>query len=400
MKELSYFWLLFKITLARLCRQRWLLAGLVPLCLLLPLLAGEGAQAALLRGVEFSPVTLALTAPEGDGTPRLLEQVMGEMEDISQYCRFTALEEEQALEALESGAAAAVLVLPGEFIQGVMEGENPDLRLIVNGDRPLESLLLLWAGQSASDILSAFQSGVYGVLELYEQAPPPGLTREQVVREINLEYIRLALDREEMFSVETVSATRTLPVALHYALALLACFALSAAPLLRPLYTGSWMGFQRRLRAAGRGSGTGYFAALTAGAAVLLALLAPALAVLDGGRPTLLLAAAGMALWCSAAGGLLCLALPGTAPCGSAAFVLALAGLVLAGGLVPPALMPAGLRAVSWLSPVSWLMELAAWPMGFPPAVPSLVCLLGTGGGAVCLSLGLYRRRTEEEAGL
>ena len=79
------------------------------------------------------------------------------------------------------------------------------------GDRPLESLLLLWVGQSASDILSAFQSGVYAVLDLYAQDPPPGLGRDQVVVDINLRYITLALDRTGFFRTEEVFATGALP---------------------------------------------------------------------------------------------------------------------------------------------------------------------------------------------
>ena len=147
---------------------------------------------------------------------------MGEMEDIRQYCRFLAMEEDAALNALKAGEVTAVLALPEDFIQGVMRGDNPDLRLIVSGGRPLETLLLLWVGQSASDILSAFQGGVYAVLELYGEDPPPGLTRDQVVLDINLRYIRLALGRGGLFQTEQVSATRALPIPLHYGLDLMA----------------------------------------------------------------------------------------------------------------------------------------------------------------------------------
>ena len=253
MKGLRYFEKLTALTMGKLCQQRWLLAGLVLLCLLLPLGAGRAAEALLSRGVNFAGVTLAITAPEGDNVPQLLEQFMGEMEDIAQYCDIVALEEGAALEALSRGEVTAVLVLPERFIQGVMWGENPDLRLIVAGDRPLESLLLLWVGQSASDILSAFQGGVYAVLDLYQAAPPPGLTRDQVVVDINLRYISLATGRADMFQTEMVTATQALPIPLHYALSLAAFFALSAAPVFVPLYGGDWLRFQRRLRAAGRG---------------------------------------------------------------------------------------------------------------------------------------------------
>ena len=398
MKTVGYFGLSLKLTLDRLCQQRWLLAGLVLLCALLPLGAGRAAGQLFSQGVDFAGVTLAVTAPEGDETPRLLEGYMGEMEDIAQYCQFRGMTEADALEALRAGEVTAVLVLPENFIQGVMDGGNPDLRLIVDGERPLESLLLLWVGQSACDILSAFQSGVYAVLDLYAQSPPPGLSRDQVVVDINLRYIRLALDRGELFQSRTVSATGVLPVHLHYALTLLAYLGLSAAPLFLPLYSGSWMGFQRRLRAAGRGPLAGCLSGVTAGAAALFLLLAPALLLLGEGPPLpLLVAALGMAVFCSIFCALCCLAWGSAAGCGGLSFAVSLASLALAGGVVPPVLLPGALRRLTGLSPVTWLARLAAGPMGYETPLSVWIALGLTGIGMTLLSLRLYRRRMDRE---
>lgn len=402
MDTLRFFGIYLNLTLGRLCRQRWLLAGLALLCLLLPLGAGRAAGELLSRGVDFSPVTLAVSAPEGDQVPLQLEQFMEEMEDVAQYCRIVSMDEEAALAALARGEVAAVLDLPQDFIRGVMWGENPDLRLIVSGDRPLEALLLLWVGQSASDILSAFQSGVYAVLDLYEEAPPPGLTRDQVVFDINLRYISLALDRTGMFQTRELSATRTLPVPLHYALALLSYFALSAAPLFVPIYSGGWLRPQRRLRAAGRGVAVGYWAGVLAGALLLLPLLLPAL-LLAGGGPSLPLlgAALGMALFCSVFSSVCCLVSRSAAGCGLLAFTVSLISLALAGGIVPPVLLPGPVRRLSALSPVSWLQRLAVGAVGRSPDPSAVLCLTASGAVLAALALSLYRRRTDSgEVGL
>lgn len=402
MSDLRFFGKYFILTMGQLRQQGWLLAGLVLLCLLLPLGAGRAAGELLSRGVDFSPVTLAVSAPEGDQVPLQLEQFMGEMEDVAQYCRIVSMDEEAALAALARGEAAAVLDLPQDFIRGVMWGENPDLRLIVSGDRPLEALLLLWVGQSASDILSAFQSGVYAVLDLYEEAPPPGLTRDQVVFDINLRYISLALDRTGMFQTRELSATRTLPVPLHYALALLSYFALSAAPLFVPIYSGGWLRPQRRLRAAGRGVAVGYWAGVFAGAILLLPLLLPAL-LLAGGGPSLPLlgAALGMALFCSVFSSVCCLVSRSAAGCGLLAFTVSLAALALAGGIVPPVLLPGPVRGLRVLSPVSWLQRLAVGAVGRPPDPSAVLCLTASGAVLAVLALSLYRRRTDSgEVGL
>lgn len=400
MRGLRFFGKYFILTLGQLRQHSWLLAGLVFLCLLLPLGAGRAAGYLLSQGVDFQGVTLAVSAPEGDDTPRLLERYMGDMEDIARYCRFTAMDRKQALAALEAGKVTAVLDLPENFIQGVMWGENPDLRLIVAGDRPLESLLLLWVGQSACDILSAFQSGVYAVLDLYEASPPPGLTRDQVVADINLRYIRLALDRGSLFQLQEVSATGTLPVALHYALSLLAYLALSAAALFVPVYSGGWLRFQRRLRGAGRGISAGCFSGIAACTWVLFLLLAPGLVLTGRGSiPALLGAALGMAVFCAIFCALCCLLSGSAAGCGALSFLIALLSLFLAGGVIPPVLLPGTVRKLSALSPVTWLIRLAALPMGYGMPRSAWLGLTLSGTGMLVLCLVLYRRRVERKEG-
>ena len=396
MSRLRFFGKFTCLTLGKLCQQRWLLAGLALLCLLLPLGAGQAAGHLLSRGVEFSGVTLAVTAPEGDNVPQLLEQYMGEMEDIAQYCKIVSMDGETALDALRRGEITAVLMLPERFIQGVMWGENPDLRLVTAGDRPLESLLLLWVGQSASDILSAFQSGVYAVLDLYEENPPPGLTRDQVVLDINLRYISLATGRSHMFRPETVLATQTLPISLHYTLALAAYFALAAAPVFVPVYSGDWLRFQRRLRCVGRGVSAGYFSGVFAGIPALLLLLYPALLITGAGRPLPLLGAALlMSIFCSVFCSLCCLSTGSAAGCGVAAFAVSLLSLALAGGIVPAVLLPGPVRQLSELSPVTWLLRLAAWPMGYELPLTAWLCPALSTAGMAALALALYRRRVD-----
>ncbi len=205
-----------------------------------------------------------------------------------------------------------------------------------------------------------------------------------------------------MFRTREISAVRTLPIPLHYALALISYFALSAAPLFVPIYSGDWLRPQRRLRAAGRGTAFGYWSGVMAGAVFLLPLLLPSLALAGGGAPLSLTASAlGMALYCSLFCSVCCLASRSAAGCGAAAFTISLAWLTLAGGIVPPVLLPGPMRKLSWLSPVAWLMELAACPMGYE-ASPSVLILLAVSGAAMAVSaMALYRRRTDSgEVGL
>lgn len=365
MGTLKVFRVSLNLTMGKLCRQLPLLAGLSLLCALLTLVGGRMAGEALSRGVDFSGITLAVTAPEGDDTPRLLEQYMGGMEDIRGYCRVEAMEEAAALRALKEGRVAAVLALPEDFIQGVRQGTNPAVRVIVDSGRPLESLLTLWVGQSAADMLSAAQAGVYGVLDLYDQGITGGLSWDQVMMEINLRYIQWILNRQEVAARQTVLPTGSLPVEQHYALSLFFWLMLSLTPLLAWNYQGAWIRGWRRLSWVGRSPLTGLAASLAASWAVLALLVWGTLWLVLGAGPA---AAVPAALCCGlflAVHAALCALVTGsTAGCAGLSFLLSFAALVLAGGIVPPVLLPELAARLGELTPIAWMRALAAEGMG------------------------------------
>ncbi len=397
----TLFYRLTGLTLKRLCRQLWLLAGLAALCAALPLLAGRAAEAALSGGAAFSGITLAVTSPEDGGLPRHLAQLLGGMDDLSRYCRVEAMDREEALAGLEAGRVTAVLELPEDFVRGVQSGENPGLRIIVDGERPLESLLTLWAGQSAADLLAAAQSGIYAVLAEYDQSPPGGLSREQAVAEINIKYVQWTLNRQNLFREEKLLPTGALPIALHYELSLLSFLFLSTAPLFAWSCQEPWLSGLRRLRYARRsplwGLAAGWAACFLTGTAAafpaLLAFRLPAIEALE----TAAIWAVFFAAWTSACA----LLTESAAGCGGLSFLTSLLALALSGGVVPPVLLPEAARPAMDASPVAWMRALAAEPLGYAAMDRPAGRLLAAAAGLCLLSGWLYVRRTaRKEAGL
>lgn len=398
MGALILFQKLTGLTLGRLCRQLWLLAGLAALCALLPLAAGRAAEEALSGGPGFSGITLAVTAAPGDPLPEQLERAMGGMADVRQYCSIRAMTQEEALAALAAGEATAVLELPEDFVRGVQRGENPAVRILADGSRPLESLLTLWVGQSASDLLAATQAGIYAVLEEYGQSPPPGLSRDQAVMEINLKYVQWALNRREAFREEALLPTGALPIGLHYQLSLLACLVLSTAPLFAWMYQGSWVSGLRRLRCARRSPlwalGAALFSCWAAAGAALAAVLAAALGLPIGEAVrTAAVWSAFFSAWTACCS----LLTSSAAGCGAVSFLLALGLLAVSGGIVPPVLLPEGLRRAGELSPAAWMREAAAEPLGYGGAGRPAETLLAAAGVLCVLSALLYLRRAGEK---
>lgn len=401
MKTVTFFLRLTARSLAAFRKQVWLLAAVLVCCLVLPPAVGPAAQSLLEDGISFSGLTLAVTAPEGDPTPGLLEKYLGNMRDVSRYCSMVAMDEAAAKHALETGEVTAVLVLPENFVQGVLNGSNPDVEVLVSGERPLESLLTLWVGQSAADLLSCVQAGVYAVQEAWESSPPDGLPWDQVKMEINLRYIAWTLNRQKLFEERELAATGLLPVVLHYGLALTAYLGLSLAPLFCCLHTRQRRVFQRRLRCAGRNSIWSYGSDLLASWLVQFVLLAgPVLLLVEGALWARLAAAAGAALFCALFGNLCCLLTGSAANCGLLAFGVSLVSLVVAGGILPPILLPEFVRQLQWLSPVTWLQRLLAMPMELTEGNHIMFWVMGLAAlGMAVISAVLYDRRiTEQEA--
>ena len=376
-----------------------LLAGVALLCFLLPLLLMPLAETLLTQGVSFSGVTLAITAPEGDPVPELLEQILPNMNDVKQYCTVQAMDRQEALESLEKGEITAILALPEDFIQGIMNGTNPDVELIVRGDRPLEALLTFWIGQSASDMLAAFQSGIYAVLNLYAENPPADLSYQQVVTQINLRYVTWMMNRQDLFRVQMISTTQQLPVGTHYGLSLLAYLGLSLAPFFMVVFDGSWISAQRRFRTAARKSGVFYCASLTACWIVeFLLLFIAQLVLLKGNIFAILFSSALCSLFCAVFGSVCCLLTPDTGSCGLLSFGSSLVFLVLSGGVLPPVLMPGILRELVSCWPVTWLrntMALATEDFDLQPdsfAALAISTILMMGFGWL-----LYHRRGKTE---
>ncbi|MCR5648210.1 MAG: ABC transporter permease [Oscillospiraceae bacterium] len=389
MSSLRLYFDLFIRDLKKLCRQWILPAGLVLFCAVL--LAGPAAARLLADGIEFDGMTIAVTAPEGDATPELVEQVGGNLRDVRQYCSFRAMSRGEAEEALAAGEVAAVLDLPGGFLEGVMVGTNPDVTLTVESGAPLKALLACTFGHAASDMLTAFQASIYDVIDSYEASPPAGLSYDDMIFAINLRTIGWALGREACFKIREVSATGALSPAEHYAYSLLAYLALACAPLAAALYAPARLRARKRLRAAGHGAPVCWLSSVCASAAVLLPVIFAVSLLIGAGPLNALLAAVVWAAFAGLGYAFVSLLTPNVSGCGTIAFLAALAALFISGGIVPPVLLPAAVQKLSPLSPVTGMRALAAGT----PDPAALAALAAEGALLAVLGALLYKRRME-----
>ncbi len=370
----------------KLRREVLLSAGLSLFCVFFALHIGSAAERTLQSGVDFSTLTIAVTAPEGDSTGEMLSLWLGKMKDIKSYCTFLPMTAQEGEAALRRGEVGAVLSLPSGFVDGVLAGENPDVTLTVSEKQPLDALLAAWVGGSAADILTTFQQGIFAVLSVYDAAPPQGLSRDDVVLSVNLRYINETLSRGDAFETLTVRATGALAPAQHYGLSLAAFFLFLLAPIPAPLYAPALLRAQRRLRCLGYGAAIPFTSAIAAGFAVLLPsaliLLAPQRAA-----PAAPLWALAASLW----GGVLCLLIRSDAARASVSFLTSLLLLFLAGGILPQTVLPSALRTLSRFTPVAAMRNVAAGDTS------ALVLLLGYSSLLLLTGFALYRKGGQQD---
>lgn len=386
------------LLLARLRRR---LVALVGVTVCACLLAGVAGQVLSAREGQSSPIRLHLviTAPgEELSLAQTMAGYLSAMEDMASYCTFSAADPDQAQVMLDRGEATAVIALPQGFLGDVLSGVNTPPTLITGTGRPLESWLAGWLGESAAGLLTSAQAGIYAVLALYDGLEDPALTRDEVTWGINLQYISAVLNRQALFSTETVRATGALSVGDHYALGTLVCLLLLSAPLFCPLFRGGDLdAFLRRSRAAG--------VPIPLPGALALALTWGVYTLLFWGAGGAMIHLLGGSFWAAALPAACCgLAAAGLAgvcavispgQTGACLICLGLTGgaALAAGCLLPPALLPAPVRALGAWSPVGWMRQALAAPLGYPSSPLWPLWLAGLG---LCLAaLGGYflRRR-------
>ena len=349
--------------------------------MILVLLTG-GAAFGAARRMEKEPlavsVDIGVVVRGDDRITRLALVYVENMESAAKLCRFVQVSEEDGRHMLAEGELAALVVLPEELVEGIMDGRNPSVDVLFPRDARLEAMLFRELAEAGEGLLRVAQAQIYGAGDTAVQY---GLTDELSVMEAEIDSFNLAfaLDRLALYDEERVSATGRLSVAQHYAASGIVLFLLLSGMAAYSVMQPEPAAFRRQLMRAGVGGlwqnlcrwlcGFLYLLCLAGVLCVVwwgIRLCAPEAAMrlqeilMSAGRRgiggrigmLLLVLAAAASFHCmiySASGsrtsGILLL------------FLLSIAAVYLSGGFVPPAFLPGAVRTVGEALPVSWMIR-------------------------------------------
>lgn len=134
-----------------------------------------------------------------------------EEESVKKTCRFVETDRENALFMLNDGTVDAVVILPEDFLKGILNGENYPARIILKKSG-MQSSSLVFQGlinAGASDLKTA-QAAVYAALDLCRVTQNGSI--DKVQDDVNRSLLMYALKRNSYYGNIVVSSTGELSV--------------------------------------------------------------------------------------------------------------------------------------------------------------------------------------------
>lgn len=191
-------------------------------------------------------VDIGIVVRENNMMTRMALGYVQNMESVSQICHFVQVSEDDGFRQLERGDIAALVLLPEQLVEGIMNGMNPVVDIVFPKDVRLEAMLFRELTKSGEGLLRVAQAQIYGAVDT---AAEYGLTDQLSVMEAEIDSYNLAfaLDRLAMYDEETISATGRMSLLQYYASSGVTLFLLLSGMAVYPVMRHESAAFRRQL---------------------------------------------------------------------------------------------------------------------------------------------------------
>lgn len=197
-------------------------------------------------------VDIGIVVREDNTMTRMALGYVENLESATQVCHFVQMSEEEGIDLLEQRKIQALVVLPDQLVEGIMNGQNPSVEIYFPEDAGLEAMLLRELTESGAGLLRIAQAEIYGA---YDTAVEYDLIDRLSVMEAEIDSYNLAfaLDRLAIYRNETVSATGGMSVVQYYAASGVVLFFLMTGIAMYPAIQQEPGAFSRQLERQGTG---------------------------------------------------------------------------------------------------------------------------------------------------
>lgn len=173
-------------------------------------------------------VSVGVAMPEDDPLAGQVVRMLSTLDSVKSICDFEYMDRDAGLEALDKGELYAVLDVPENFVQDIINGNNTPVTVWMAKDMGIEGKIFQELADAGALTLSAGQAGIYAGNELYRMY---GL--EEFIacleQELNRQYMDYGLERSSIFRHRNIQATGDVSVTQYYVISAYVLFLFLAA---------------------------------------------------------------------------------------------------------------------------------------------------------------------------
>lgn len=380
-----------KLELKRACKK---LPHIAAGAIVLILLAGTVAFLAskLLYGEKAAGrITVGVVLPEGDVLAEKAVAMASSLESVKSICDFAYIDKEAGIKELKAGNIYALMEVPQDFVQNIMNGTNTPVRIILPGGAGLEGRIFKELTDAGAKTLGASQAGIYAGDDLCIME---GMTDSisKLEADLNRIFIGYSLPRTDYFRNVQVTATGDVDSIHFYGISAAVLFLILCAIPASAYLAPSGQVMRQKLKLIGVGNAT-VIGVRILGLGMLMAAIAFPVLAAAGGLGWVTWSLTGIlsiAAVCLSASSMTVLLYQAAGSLMGGVMLLFLAATVmhfLSGGFLPLVFLPASFQAAAPVLPSYIFME------GVKMAVTSVwstavFCkLAAVAGGCFLLSL-------------
>lgn len=147
---------------------------------------------------ENGRMKVGVTVPEQDTMAMALVNTIQDMGELSSFCDFSMVTEEEGKKKLEQGEISALIVVPEKILQKVYRNDKVSIAMYMPGKPTLESAMLREFAESGTSLVLTAKAGDYTAYHMYQKYGKAG-TMQKVAQDMNGQYIQFVIRQETLF---------------------------------------------------------------------------------------------------------------------------------------------------------------------------------------------------------
>ncbi len=193
-------------------------------------------------GKNREPLLIGYTAAE-DRMTEMAVSFVENMESVKNWCELVPVTETEGMDRLKDGSLAALIVLPDDVLQGILDGSNRPATLYIAGEQSASGMIFEELARAGVGMLCTAQAEIYAAGDLVReyggavqdaQLQACAVDLDELYRQIDSYNLSIVLKREQYFKERTLSATGNEGTAVYFGSVLCTLYLLTVGLFLLP----------------------------------------------------------------------------------------------------------------------------------------------------------------------